>query len=173
MRSETTAKGGLSVKHLNQKRLNRAILGLMVAMGIAGSGCSALTKKDQATAPVSEVKTSTGAAASYYDFGDVLVPQELKVDKKSSSIYQTGGFVAGVLVLKGRIEASSLISFFKNNMAKDNWRIISTFKSERTMMLFQKQNRWCVIYITDETFNTYVEIWVAPTTMENQVGFIK
>jgi hypothetical protein len=58
-------------------------------------------------------------------------------------------------------------------MANDNWNIISSFKSERTMLLFQKAQRWCVMSITDETFNTHVEIWVAPTTKDTQTGLLK
>ena len=156
------------------RKLYQIILAFMLAMIFAAGGCSTLTKKDkQATAPSSGGQTTGGVPARYYDFGDVLVPKELKVDKKSSFIYQTDGFSAGVLVLKGRIESSSLISFFGNNMTKDNWKIISTFKSGRTMLLFQKANRWCVMSITDETFNTYVEIWVAPTTMDLNAGLLK
>ena len=155
-----------------QRRLYLATLVFMIAVVFSAGGCSSLTKKDdKATAPAS--KTSRAVAAQYYDFGDVLVPKELKVDKKSSFIYQTSGFSAGVLVLKGRIETSSLISFFETNMAKDNWNIISSFKSERTMLLFQKTHRWCVMNITDEVFNTYVEIWVAPTTKDSQTGLLK
>ena len=30
-------------------------------------------------------------------------------------------------------------------------------------MLFYKENRWCVINITEKEFMTYAEIWVAPT----------
>ena len=155
-----------------KKRMGLVVLGLTIAMIISIGGCSSLTKKDnKATAP--SEKSSSGVPALYYDFGDVLVPKELKVDKKSSFIYQTEGFSAGVLVLKGRIETSSLISFFENNMAKDNWQSISSFKSERTMLLFQKAHRWCVINITDESFNTYVEIWVAPTTRGAKTGLLK
>ena len=155
-----------------KKRMGIVVLGLTIAMIISIGGCSSLTKKDnKATAP--SEKSSSGVPALYYDFGDVLVPKELKVDKKSSFIYQTEGFSAGVLVLKGRIETSSLISFFENNMAKDNWQSISSFKSERTMLLFQKAHRWCVINITDESFNTYVEIWVAPTTGATKTGLLK
>jgi hypothetical protein len=150
------------------------ILAFMVAIIFAVGGCSSVTKKDkQATAPSAGEQKSGGVPARYYDFGDVLVPKELKVDKRSSFIYQTDGFSAGVLVLSGRIETSSLISFFENNMAKDNWSIISTFKSERTMLLFQKANRWCVMSITDEPFNTRVEIWVAPTTKDIDAGLLK
>jgi hypothetical protein len=144
----------------------------MIAIIIFVGGCSSLSQKEKsATAPSS--KTESGIPALYYDFGDVLVPKELKVDKKSSFIYQTEGFSAGVLVLKGRIETNSLISFFETNMTKDNWNMISSFKSERTMLLFQKVHRWCVINITDETFNTYIEIWVAPTTKGPQTGLLK
>ena len=155
-----------------QKKLYPAVLTFMITVVFLVGGCSSLSKKDdKATAPAS--KTSSAVAAQYYDFGDVLVPKELKVDKKSSFIYQTGEFSAGVLVLKGRVETSSLISFFETNMAKDNWNIISSFKSERTMLLFQKTHRWCVMNITDEAFNTYVEIWVAPTTKDSQTGLLK
>ena len=154
------------------KRMWLVVLGLTIAMIISISGCSSLTKKDdKATAP--SAKSDSGVPALYYDFGDVLVPKELKVDKKSSFIYQTAGFSAGVLVLKGRIETSSLISFFEKNMTKDDWRMISSFKSERTMLLFQKAHRWCVMNITDESFNTYVEIWVAPTTKGAKTGLLK
>ena len=154
------------------KRLCPVILVYMIAIIIFVGGCSSLSQKEKsATAPSS--KTESGIPALYYDFGDVLVPKELKVDKKSSFIYQTEGFSAGVLVLKGRIETSSLISFFENNMTKDNWHMISSFKSERTMLLFQKSHRWCVMSITDERFSTYVEIWVAPTTQGSKTGLLK
>jgi hypothetical protein len=154
-----------------QKGVWPVVLGLIIAMIVSIGGCSLLTKKDnKATAP--SVKSSSGVPALYSDFGDVLVPKELKVDKKSSFIYQTEGFSAGVLVLNGRIETSSLISFFENNMAKDNWQMLSSFKSERTMLLFQKAHRWCVMNITDERFSTYVEIWVAPTTQGSKTGLL-
>lgn len=149
-----------------RKRMHLVVLALIIGIVISVGGCSSLNKKDKtATAPAA--KSTSGVPALYYDFGDVLVPKELKVDKKSSFIYQTEGFSAGVLVLKGRIDSSSLISFFEKNMAKDNWQMISSFKSNRTMLLFQKAHRWCVMNINDETFNTYVEIWVAPTSKDS------
>jgi hypothetical protein len=95
----------------------------------------------------------------------VLVPEELTVDTDDSFIVKTPGFAAGVIIAKGRVERNSLISFFENNMVKDNWRMVASFKSPRTMMLFHKENRWCVISITDRNleYNTHVEIWVAPS----------
>ncbi|MBW2331799.1 MAG: hypothetical protein JRF30_13045, partial [Deltaproteobacteria bacterium] len=98
------------------------------------------------------------------DFEDVLVPSELKVDKKRSFIfYHAPDFTAGVLVLRGRVEVKSLIRFFENNMAKDNWRLASSLKSPCTIMFFNKPNRGCIINITERQLKTEVEIWVAPT----------
>ncbi len=146
-----------------RKRLYPAIIIFLITIVFSTGGCSSTSKKeDDATAPASS--PSAAASAQYYDFDDVLVPEKLKVDKKSSFTYKTEEFTAGVLVLRGRVETGSLISFFETNMVNDNWSIISSFKSKRTMLLFQKAHRWCVINITDGEYNTFVEIWVAPTT---------
>ena len=154
------------------RKMALVFFGLMIATLVSIGGCSSLTQKDKAaTAP--SARNESGVPARYYDFGDVLVPEELKVDKESSFIYQTEGFSAGVLSLKGHVEINSLISFFEKNMAKDNWQIISSFKSGRTMLLFQKAHRWCVMNITDGSFYTYVEIWVAPTIKDIQTGLLK
>lgn len=99
----------------------------------------------------------------YYDFGDVLVPREMKVEKNASFVFRTPGLSAGVLSMKGRVDAHSLVTFFESNMANDNWGLVSAFKSFRNIMMFKKENRWCVINITEKRFNTYLEIWVSPT----------
>jgi hypothetical protein len=148
-------------------------LAVIVTMLLLVSGCSTLSQneEDAATQPAAEQKKEE--TPLYYDFGDVPVPPELKLSPKSSFVYRTQGFSAGVLVLKGRVDVGSLITFFENNMARDNWQVVSTFKSLRTLLLFQKENRWCVINITDDTYNTHVEIWVAPTVNPSDSGLLK
>ena len=109
----------------------------------------------------------------YYDFGDVLIPRELELDVNSSFVYHTSGFTAGILAFKSKAELGSMVNFFENNMAKDNWQAVGTFKSPRTLLLFQKQNRWCVINITDNRWDTLVEIWVAPFSDLAGSGLLK
>lgn len=150
-------------------------IGMMTVLLFIVSGCSALkTQKSSSTSEV-VVKKDKGDAPLYYDFGDILIPSELKVDKKSSYIVQSPGFLTGILALKGNVERNSLIAFFENNMAKDNWREITLFKSPRTstIMLFQKENRWCVININENSYSTYVEIGVAPAINEPEPGLLK
>lgn len=140
----------------------------MLVFLLAG-GCSVLKTgdKDEVATP-SEQKTEKKEAKNkplYYEFADVLIPAELKPDTKNTFVYQTAGLSAGVITFSGRVELSSLVKFFERNMRKDNWRKISTFKSPRTMLLFQKENRLCVIQIL-EGYKTEVIIWVAPTLAE-------
>ena len=70
-------------------------------------------------------------APLYYDFGDVLVPRELKLDINSSFVYHTSGLTVGILAFKSKVERNSMIDFFKNNMIKDNWKPVGTFNSPR------------------------------------------
>jgi len=138
-------------------------------------GCArlkAMSKSPEGPKPAARKQDKTPAPL-YYDFEDVLVPSELKVDKKRSFVYHSPDFTAGVLVLTGRVEINSLIRFFDNNMAKDNWRLVSSFKSPRTIMFFNKANRGCIINITEKQFKTEVEIWVAPTMEAPEEGLLK
>ncbi len=158
---------------VDRRDVNRMVC-LLSVLFLFLAGCSGLSSRNPAeTVPEEAGQAEKGPIPLYYDFGDVLVPLELKLDRKSSFVYQTSGFSAGVLVLSGRVEVTSLIAFFENNMTKDNWKIVSSFKSRRTVMLFHKESRWCVINITEENFTTRVEIWVAPTVNEVETGLLK
>jgi hypothetical protein len=145
-------------------------MGSMLVLMIVLAACSSTPKKtDGSNAQVKDEKN----APLYYDFGDVLVPRELKLNAKSSFVYQSSGFTAGVLVFESKVERVSLIEFFDNNMVKDNWQAVSAFKSPRTLLLFQKENRWCVINISDNNWDTMVEIWVAPFSGISESGLLK
>ncbi|MBT9440083.1 MAG: hypothetical protein GAS50_12980, partial [Desulfobacterales bacterium] len=55
-----------------------------------------------------------------------------------------------------------------------NWRILGSFKSSPlTIMLFQKENRSCLIKIIEKLTTTHVEIWVAPSIDEVESGLLK
>ena len=61
------------------------------------------------------------------------------------------------------VEFDSLVRFFEANMPKDNWRAVGHIKADSAMMLFHKENRWCVITLEEGSYYTYAHIWVAPT----------
>jgi len=123
------------------------------------TGCSAMrynSKNDSI-----ELSKNRKKLPAYHDFDDILIPPGYKLDKKSTFVFRTPGLAAGVLVFKGKIRLNSDIEFFSENMLQDNWNLITSFKSPRTMMIYNKENRWCVINIS--TGESKAEIWVAPT----------
>ncbi|MFO8084107.1 MAG: hypothetical protein R6U27_07300 [Desulfobacterales bacterium] len=141
-----------------------AIMSISIMTFLACTSTS--VKKDSAAGQV-DAPAGKVMANQYYEFSDVLIPGELKVKPNRSSIYRTPGFAAGLLVFQGRIDAGSLSSFFESNMAKDNWRYSAAFKYNPLILIFEKENRACVIRIEESTFWTHVEIWMAPTSKEN------
>jgi hypothetical protein len=40
-------------------------------------------------------------------------------------------------------------------------------------LLYRKENRWCVINVTDGQFSSQVEIWVAPFSDISGAGLLK
>lgn len=126
-------------------------------MNFGGSGSNDPQAQQQPT----EVAEST-PSDYYYDFEDILVPRELTLSSPDSFIIETPQSKAGVMVFTGRVEMSSLTTFFVNNMTKDHWVMRSAFKSNRTILIFDKEDRYSVINITDGKLKTTVEIWVTP-----------
>jgi hypothetical protein len=132
------------------------VIFLLFFLLLALSAC-ATTKKEGAPS-----STERSLRSSYYDFEDILIPSEMKLDKKASFVYTTARFKAGGLTFSGRVEPDSLASFFQNNMTKDGWRPISTLKFQGTMLVFLKEERACVILIKEKLFTTTLEVRVGP-----------
>ncbi|MDJ0888487.1 MAG: hypothetical protein QNI89_14350 [Desulfobacterales bacterium] len=137
-----------------------APLALFLIMGL--SGCQT-TGSSQSESSEAEPAQPTNL---YRDFKDILLPGEMKVDDKRTYIVQGPGLTTGILTLKGYVERDSLIDFFKSAMVRDNWTELATFKSPSkdtsSILVFQKADRTAIINIHEESFNTYVEIAVAP-----------
>jgi len=150
------------------------VLGWMVVcFGIMGLmlGCGSVLKEQKKESSTSLTVPQPQAGkkldrpdARYYDFEDIQIPNELKLDTKNSRVFQSPNLQAGGLVLDGYVEVKSLNNFFKDAMARDNWQAKGNFKlPPKTVLLFEKKNKRSVFYIEETMFNTRVEIWVIPT----------
>ncbi|MFP4390263.1 MAG: hypothetical protein ACLFPR_15115 [Desulfococcaceae bacterium] len=133
---------------------------MALALAISAGGCTGLRSAGGGGGG----ERNIGESPLYYGFPDVLIPAELREDKQNSYLVQSQGFSAGILAFRGRVDRGSLIAFFRENMAKDNWRTIGGFTASRSILLFHKENRWCVINIAEGDFSTAVEVGVVPTT---------
>lgn len=151
-----------------------AFIGIITAFFVLVNGCAVFKSSKNDSESSKKVQREKGTYPLYCDFGDVLVPGELKVEKKLTFVLETSGFIAGINAYKGRVRVDSLLKFFKSSMAKDNWRMLGSFKSSPlTIMLFQKENRSCMIKIMEELVNNHVEIWVAPSIDVAETGLLK
>ena len=130
-----------------------AAFGLLVVI-LSGLGCSNIN--------IPFLKTEEPQAPTYLNFPDVLIPPELKVNRDRSFVFETGGFRAGTLILKGYVDPDSVADFFKTKMPNDGWTLKSIFRHPKTVLLFEKAGKSCIITIEDGTVWTYVEIWLAP-----------
>ncbi|MBU2521990.1 MAG: hypothetical protein KKD50_07155 [Proteobacteria bacterium] len=155
-------------------RIVLAFIGIITAFFVLVNGCASLKSSKKDSESSTKEQKEKGTHPLYCDFGDVLVPAELKVVEELTFVLETSGFIAGVNAYKGRVKVDSLIKFFKSSMAKDNWRILGSFKSSPlSIILFQKENRSCMIKIIEGFFNTRVEIWVAPRVNEVESELLK
>jgi hypothetical protein len=149
-------------------------VGAIAACILMLAGCSGMGFGRGPSAANTAQTVDQGPVPSYLDFGDILIPREFKLDKKKTYLVKSSGMVTGVLALKGRVDVLSLVNFFKMSMPKDNWVFITSFEQpEKTVMVFQKAQRWSVINITGNFWNTYIEIAVAPSGKDSGSGLMK
>ncbi len=142
------------------------LLGSLFACTPKATDPAAAPADAAAPAPAAE----QGPTDFYYDFDDILVPKEMELQTGDSFILETPSQKNGVMVFEGKVEILSLTSFFINNMNKDGWNLLSAFKSSRTILVFEKTDRICVMNITDSKFNTLLEIWVSPRSSAGNIG---
>jgi hypothetical protein len=87
----------------------------------------------------------------------------MSIDQDKSMIVRTPTFVGGVLYLKGRVKAKSLIEFFKNQLTSRGWELTRSIIYRESLLAFNRPNGTCFVYITESSFNTQVEIWASET----------
>ncbi|MFA9433362.1 MAG: hypothetical protein ACERKR_01675 [Deltaproteobacteria bacterium] len=142
---------------------SRVLVLMLSVLLLVGAGCAAWEKSRDTSEETGEKKSEVEAPAPvYYDFVDILIPAELSLVKKSSFVYSTPSFSAGVLVFEGYVQGESLVNFFTTNMPKDGWTLKSSFRYRRVILSFEKEERSCLVSVAEFPLKTRVEIWVAP-----------
>jgi len=135
------------------------LLAMVFILSLAA--CSTLQNKSSSS-PSSSPVSKQAALGAYQDFEDVLIPKDMDLDAKSSFVIQTVNFKSGILTYTGRVDPISLSNFFEANMVQDNWKQRSKMRYQtRTLLVFEKSDRDCIINIEDKTFNTHMEVVVA------------
>ncbi|EMG38489.1 hypothetical protein PCS_00787 [Desulfocurvibacter africanus PCS] len=149
-------------------RLLSCLMGLMLlATSCAGMRSTGSTGGSEIPPPEQSPDTYQ-STHHYYDFDDVLVPKDLKLDVDGSFVFETPQFKTGNLTFNGRVESFSVVDFFNSNLTKDGWRKHSSYKGKKSILVYEKPGKSCYISVLDESFsNTKVEVLVIE--MKNEI----
>ncbi len=138
----------------------------IILLALSLMGCATLRGKEKAGRGSKGYNTAYQKSTAY-DFPDIPIPRELKLDIKRSLVFESATIKAGLLVYKARVKALSLFNFFAKKMVENGWNLRSYFKYGKFIALFSKPNKDCVIRIVDKGFITEAFIWVIPRASSN------
>lgn len=107
---------------------------------------------------------SSSNGEPYYiaEFEDIPIPSELGGIKETTIITTPGGVKTGLQIYKGRVEVGSLNSAMVGYMQREGWELRSSTRGARSLLLFEKEDRYCTIYILDGFLNTEMQVYVSP-----------
>lgn len=134
--------------------MRRAVLCLLLALVL--QGCADLGIDNPFASGSSDVNEV------YYDqFTDIPIPRDLTVDRSRSlvSVTQDGAKV-GLVTSQGRVEMLSLTSAMIHNMSGQGWALRSSTTGPRMMQVYEKDNRFAVLYYYEQAMSMAMEIWV-------------
>jgi hypothetical protein len=101
--------------------------------------------------------------ATSYRFEDVPLPPGMTLNRKESFLYETRATKTGLLIYEGRGEMETLSNFFKQQMPKYQWRLVSNFELHNVMLTFIKEGWSSIIYILPQEGEVKrIEIRVGP-----------
>lgn len=126
---------------------------------VAQQQSSTSTSTDTSSEPPPAVSTPRPL---FYDFPDIPVPSEVKLLSNDSYVFQAGSLKTGLLTFRGRVDINSAINFFQMAMPRENWKAKGGFRYKRSVLIFEKPDKTCVINLYEKMFYTYMEIYVAP-----------
>jgi hypothetical protein len=108
------------------------------------------------TTTTTPAATNTGSQAETYDtpnyyylFDDILVPNGMEHTADEDFSFDTQQFKAGIQNFQGRVVFDDLVNFFQNNMVKDGWRKVSSVRSKKSILIFEKNNKAAIIELVD------------------------
>ncbi len=97
-------------------------------------------------------------------FEDLPVPTSMILDRENSFVYETSNYRTGVLYYTGNMSPIELSNFYKSQMSKYNWTLVSSidYKSG-SQLIFEKPGWIAVIRCEKGSFqNSRLIITIGP-----------
>lgn len=143
---------------------------LLLSLALALTGCQFLGQgevmdEEEPVAPPPQ-------PIVYLDFKDIQIPSGLELDRDSSFVYQSKAMVTGVLTFTSADSMPEIIGAFEENMGKDNWTLLSSFKYQKNILIYSKTGKICLVIANQPPGmnSVRIEIWVAPLKPEQEIS---
>jgi len=132
---------------------------ILLTFLIAISGCKMVeevTKKDKPV--ISKVENMAN-----FRFEDLPVPNNLTLQNDDSFVYETDNYRTGILKYRGNDNFKNIGNFYKSELPKYNWNLISSIEYQETMQLIFDKPGWItVIYIEQDGSTVNLTITIGP-----------
>ncbi len=146
----------------NPKQL-LVFFGLCISLTL--TGCMGASSEADTDAGMTVAPAEEQAQPFYHSsYGKVLLPDGLTMDKKESSFVKTDSFTGGNIRFTGKLEIDSLGVFFMNTMPKNGWKNVYSSQGAEILQAYTKEAATCIIKITESSFKTTVDLYVADVT---------
>lgn len=147
--------------------MRRYVIVSLLVLTVALGGCFGSDSGSGSADPV-----SSGLTYYYDEFPDVAIPKEMKPEKKETFItYSAEGIKLGTQVVVGRVEMASLVSAMQSHMQRDGWVLRSVFRATRSILIFERPEKMCSIYIGDGMIDTSMLIFVSPRLTDGAMQY--
>lgn len=98
----------------------------------------------------------------YYDFDDIPIPKEMKINTDNSILFESQDIRAGMLSFSGRVNSESLFNYFLVSLPNEGWRLTSYIKYGTYILTFDKPDKLCIVRIIEKAFTSELQIWISP-----------
>lgn len=130
---------------------------ILITISLTLGGCFG-SDSDSTADPV-----SSGMTYYYAEFKDVAIPKEMTAQNKDTFItYSSDGTKLGTQIFSGRVEMASLVDAMGAHLQRDGWTLRSSFRSTRSILIFERADRICSIYISEGMLETNMLVFVSP-----------
>lgn len=142
---------------------------LLLAMALAFTGCATTGSSDGSG------DSSSGAPAREYyqeEFSDISIPIDMDVVSGETFVtYSPGGMKVGIQQFKGRVEIGSLVSTMQRYMQRDGWTLRAVFRANKSVLIFEKSDKICVLSMSDGMIYTTMMVFVSPKLAPGDVRY--
>ncbi len=147
--------------------ITRKNLTAITAMAICAcllltAGCAQMNPWAPAsTTPYAPDAQSSQIEANYpTDFRDLLIPNEMEMNRGNSMLIKTDAFFGGILNFAGWVEVSSLTNFFISTMVNNHWKMTGSLEGRNVLLSFIKPQQTCMINIVEGSYLIKTNIYV-------------